>query len=127
MSLTREQRIAKHKQLLQANWALLAAFAWEYYQKQGRGAVVADERDFVYAKVPQYTGIKLRYVADGSPLLKEIGGWPGDKEAQWVQTYDPDARVAVLIVRDGGGTSGYLLGANPKPSECFARQEAKKN
>lgn len=127
MNLGEEERIARHKRFLQANWKLLAAFAWEHYQKQGRGAVVADERDFVHAGVPQYTAIHLRYVAENTPFLKEIGGWPGDKEAGWVKTYDPDARVVVLIVRDNGGTSGYVIGAFPRPSEAFAEQQTQAN
>jgi hypothetical protein len=127
MTLTKEQRIARHKQFLNANWQLLAAFSWEHYKQQGRGAVIADERDFVTATIPQFAAIKLRYVADGSPILAEIGGWPGDKEAGWVKSYDPDARVVVLIVRDGGGTSGYMVGGTPKPSEVYAREKAKRN
>jgi len=126
MKLSKEERITRHKRFLQANWRGLAAFAWEHYQQQGRGAVVADENDFVHADTPQYAAIRLRYVAEDTPLLKEIGGWPGDKESNWVKTYDPDARVVVLIVRDNGGTSGYLIGASPRPSEAFAMKQAEK-
>ena len=111
--MSEEERIVRHKRFLVANWPMLAAFSWEYYLKQGRGAVVVDERDFIYAGVPQYTKIHLRYVAENTPLLTEIGGWPGDREAGWVKTYDPDARVVLLIVRESGGTSGYLAGTNP--------------
>ena len=56
MNPSEEERIIRHKRFLAANWKLLAAFAWEHYQKQGRGAVVADERDFIHAEVPQFTG-----------------------------------------------------------------------
>ena len=56
-----------------------------------------------------------------------MGGWPGDKEAGWVQTYDPDASVVLLIIRENGGVSGYLIGTNPRPSEAFAQQMAKGN
>ena len=111
MDLSKKERIARHKRFLAANWQLLAAFAWEHYQSDGRGAVVVDERDFVRAATPQYTAIRLRYVADHSPLLKDIGGWPGDKERDWVRSYDPDVRVVVMVIREGGGTSGYLIGA----------------
>ena len=127
MNLSEEERIIRHKRFLTANWKLLAAFAWEHYQKQGRGAVVADERDFVRAEVPQFTGIHLRYVAENTALLKEIGGWPGEKEANWVGTYDPEIRVVVFIVRDNGGTSGYLAGTSPRPPEAFAQQHAEGN
>ena len=127
MNISEEERITRHKRFLVANWKLLAAFAWEHYQKQGRGAVVADERDFVHAGEPQYATIHLRYVAENTALLKEIGGWPGDKEAGWVATYDPAIRVVVLIVRDNGGTSGYLIGTSPRPPEAFAQQHAEGN
>jgi hypothetical protein len=78
MNLTREERIERHKKFLDANWALVAGFSWEHFQKQGRGAVVIDENDFVHANTPQYAPVKLRYVADGSPVLDEIGGWTGE-------------------------------------------------
>ena len=127
MKPSEEERIIRHKRFLAANWKLLAAFAWEHYQKQGRGAVVADERDFVHAEVPQFTGIHLRYVAENTALLKEIGGWPGEKEANWVATYDPEIRVVVFIVRDNDGISGYLAGTIPRPPEAFAQQQAEGN
>ena len=127
MKLSEEERIVRHKRFLVANWPMLAAFSWEYYLNQGRGAVVADERDFIHAGIPQYTKIHLRYVAENTPLLTEIGGWPGDREAGWVKTYDPDARVVLLIVRENGGTSGYLAGTDPKPSAAFAQQQSRSN
>jgi len=34
MELTKEQRIAKHKDFLKANWIILAAFSWEHFQTQ---------------------------------------------------------------------------------------------
>jgi len=127
MNLSEEERIIRHKRFLAANWKLLAAFAWEHFQKQGRGAVVADELDFVHSEVPQFTTLQLRYVAENTALLKEVGGWPGDKEAGWVATYDPAIRVVVLIVRDNGGTSGYLAGTSPCAPEAFAQQQAEGN
>ena len=127
MNITKDERITRHKRFLAANWQLLASFAWEFYQQQGRGAVVVDENDFVHANVPQFAALKFRYMADNSSLLKEVGGWPGEKEANWVKTYDPDARVIVMILRDRGGTSGYLIGTAPKPFVAFANQQAKNN
>ena len=127
MNLTKEERITRHKRFLQANWQLLAAFSWEHYQTEGRGFVVAMEEDFVHAATPQYAPIRLRYVAQNSPKFPEVMKMVGDKELDWVKTYEPDARVPILIVRDNGGTSGYLIGGNPKPSEAHAREQAKKN
>lgn len=127
MNLSREERIARHKEFLNANWGLLAAFSWEHHLSEGRGAVLVVEEDLVHAEVPQYATIHLRYVADASPVLAEIGGWPGDKEANWVKSYDPDSRVVVLVVRDNGGTSGYLVGGATKPSVAFARKKSESN
>ena len=127
MKISKEERIVRHKRFLVANWMRLAAFAWEHYQKQGRGAVVVEEGDFVHSEVPQFTTLRLRYVAENTALLKEVGGWPGDKEAGWVASYDPAIRVVVLILRENGGTSGYLIGTSPRPPEAFAQQQAEGN
>ena len=72
VKLTQEQRIAKHKQFLQANWLLLAAFAWEHYQSEGRGFVMAMEEDFLHTKTPQYAPIRLRYIAESSERFSEV-------------------------------------------------------
>jgi len=127
VSLTKDERILRHKRFLKANWDLLSAFAWGQFQEQGRGAVVVDEIDIIHASTPQYAAIKLRYVADATPMLVDIGGWPGDRESTWVKTYEPDERVIVLIVREGGGTSGYLIGGSTKPSVAFARKRVERN
>ena len=66
-------------------------------------------------------------MAENTDLLKKMDGWPGDQDAGWVQTYDPDVRVVLFIIREKGGVSGYLIGANPRPSEAFAQQLAKGN
>ena len=127
MNLTKEDRIARHKRFLQANWQLLAAFSWKHFQKEGSGFVVAMEEDFVHVATPQYAPIRLRYIAENSAKFPEVMKMLGEKELNWVRTYDPDARVPILIIRDNGGTSGYLIGGNPKPSEAFAKEQAKKN
>ncbi len=127
MKITEPERIIRHKRFLQANWKMLAAFSWEYFQKEGRGAVVADEGDFIQAPKPQYARISLRYIPENSPRLKEVGGWPGDKEAGWVKSYDPKAQMVILIVRENGGTSGYLLSPRIQPPEAFAQEQARKN
>lgn len=127
MNLTKEERIARHKRFLQANWQLLAAFSWEHFQKEGRGFVVAMEEDFVDAATPQYAPTRLRYVAENSLRFPEVVKMVEDKELNWLKTYDPDARVVILIVRDNGGTSGYLIGGGLRPSEAHAKEQAKKN
>jgi hypothetical protein len=71
--------------------------------------------------------LKLRYVAENTAMLQEAGGWPGDKEAGWVASYEPAIRVVVLILRENGGSSGYLAGTSPRPPEAFAQQQAEGN
>ena len=127
MDMIKEQRIAKHKDFAKANWRLLAAFAWEHYLAEGRGMVVVPEDDFVHADRPQYALLRVRYVPAESPEIKSMPDWEDGKEQGWLETYDPERKVIVLIVRPGGGTSGYLLGANPPPPECHAIDKCKEN
>jgi hypothetical protein len=127
MKTSEAERRLRHKRFLQANLGMLAAFAWEHYQTEGRGAVVADERDFIHTPEPHYTTIHLHYLAEGSPRLQELGGWPGDKEAGWVKTYDPETRMVVFIVREDRGVSSYFLIPPIRPSQAFADQQARGN
>jgi hypothetical protein len=71
--------------------------------------------------------VRLRYVAENSAKFPEVMKMLGEKELNWIKKYDPDARVPILIVRDNGGTSGYLIGGGLKPSEAHAKEQTKKN
>ena len=127
MNLTPEQRIARHKSFLNANWELLAAFSWEHYGKEGRGIVVVPEEDFVHSPAPELKGLRFAYAAKDSGLMKEISAAFQAKEWGWLDTYAPDKDVIVIILREGDGTSGYLVGGRTKPSEAYTRQKAKQN
>jgi hypothetical protein len=127
LDLTPEQRIARHKSFLNANWMLIAAFSWEHYQKEGRGMVVVPEEDFVHLPTPQLKGLRFAYAAKDSDLLGEISTHFEQKEWSWLDSYDPDEKAIVIILREGGGTSGYLIGGRTRPSEAWARQKAKDN
>ncbi len=105
---------------------LIAAFAWEHYQKEGRGMVVVPEEDFVHAVSPQLTGLRFNYAIKGSEFLGKISTAFENKEWGWLDSYDPDARV-ILIILSGQGTSGYLIGGKMSPSEAYARQKVKEN
>jgi hypothetical protein len=126
MNLPPEQRIARHKNFLGANWELIAAFSWEHYQNEGRGMVVVPEKDFIHADHPQLKGLRFSYAAKGSEFLGKISAAFEAKEWGWLETYDPDAKVILVILRDQG-TSGYLIGGKTKPSAAWARQQAGKN
>ena len=126
MELTKEQRIARHKDFLKANWELIAAFSWEHHLKEGRGMVVVPEEDFVRSTAPELKALRFAYAAKGSGLLREISARFEAKEWGWLESYDPDAKVIVVIVREAG-TSSYLIGGSLKPSEAYAREKAKQN
>ena len=127
MNLTKEQRIAQHKDFLQANWRALAAFSWEHYLTDGLGMVAVPEEDFVHADQPQYALLRFRYVPAKSPEFSTLPDWAGGKEQGWLETYDPKQKVIVMILRQGGGTSSYLIGANPPPPDCYTVKKSEQN
>ena len=54
------------------------------------------------------------------------GGIEGSKKQQ-DGLYDPERQVVVLVVRDNGGTSGYLAGGPIPPPGASAVKKAKNN
>ena len=54
-------------------------------------------------------------------------GWPGDKEAGWVKTYDPGTRMVVFIMREDHGVSSYFLIPPTPPAQAYADQQAQGN
>ena len=121
IALTKADRIAKHKSFLSSNWEVLAAFAWDRYQRDGRGMVVVPEEDFVHAQIPKLAPLRINYAAKDSDLLREVSAFFEEKEWSWLDSYDPDQKVIVVVLREGGGTSGYLIGGTSKPSEAYAK------
>jgi hypothetical protein len=126
MKLTSEQRIARHKDFLNANWELLAAFSWEHYMVEGPGVVLVPEDDFIHSKTPQITRLRLHYVSLATGDKPPFKGLLSEKELGWLRTYDPDLRVACCIGQDGG-VSSYLFGGPCSCSTAFVRQKAKNN
>jgi hypothetical protein len=72
-------------------------------------------------------GLRFAYAAKDSDLLGKISTHFEQKEWAWLDSYDPDEKAIVIILREGGGTSGYLIGGRTRPSEAWARQKAKTN
>jgi hypothetical protein len=127
MDLTPEQRIAKHKDFLNANWTGIAAFAWEHYLVKGKGMVLVEEEDFVFAKTPQYAPLRFRYLPVNDPAIKEFPDWEGSKEQSWIKSYDPAERVIVVVSRFDSNISSYYLGARPSPPDAYALMQAGNN
>ena len=125
--LTKEQRIARHKDFLKANWITLAAFSWEHFQKQGPGAVLVPEEDFVHSATPELKGLRFHYLPLTGNNKGPFKGILAEKELAWLKTYDPDKMVVLCVLRDGDGVSSYLFGGTTKPSVAYAREKAKEN
>jgi hypothetical protein len=121
--LTKEQRIAKHKSFLNANGLLIAAFAWEHYLTKGRGAVLVPEADFLRADTPQLKGIRFHYLAETERAHPSFNDVLAEKELAWMESYDPDEKVIVCVLREGGGISSYLVGGRMKNSAAYERQK----
>ena len=64
---------------------------------------------------------------DGTDIVANTPRERLNKERGWLDSYDPYERVIVIILREGGGASGYLIGGRTRPSEAYARQKAKEN
>lgn len=127
MNLTKEQRIAQHKNFLKANWITLASFSWENFQAKGAGAVLVPEEDFVHSATPELKGLRFHYLPLSGHDKGAFMGVLAEKELAWLKTYDPDKMVVLCVLRKEGGVSSYLFGGSTKPSEAYARQKAKEN
>ena len=127
MDLTPEQRIAKHKDFLNANWRRIAAFAWEHYLNKGRGMVLVHEEYFVFASTPQYAPLRFRYLPADDTGMKEFPDWEGSKEQAWIETYDPAERVILVVFRYDSSVSSYFAGTKPSPPDAFKAEQAKRN
>lgn len=125
MNLTQEERIARHKSFLIANGELLSAFSWENYLAKGKGAVLVPEEDFMRADVPQLKGLRFHYLPLAEKDKEQFKSIFAEKELGWLATYNPDEKVILCILREGGGVSSYLFGGGRvKPSEAYMRKRA---
>ena len=94
-----------HITFIRSQWRDFAAFAWEKYLKEGRGAVVVDltraSKSGGSLQAPTF------YVADGSERLSTRGGWPNCEIAEAVREYDPEQDVIFIILRLDGSAFHY--------------------
>ena len=95
----------EHMTFMSSQWPEFAAFAWEKYLSEGRGAVVIDLKRATKAgarfQVPTY------YLADGSERLRASGGWPSEEVAELIRDYDPRQDVAFIVLRLNGEQFHY--------------------
>lgn len=113
----------QHVTFIRSQWAGLAAFAWEKYQSEGRGAIVIDLRNATIVKgnlnVPTY------YVAAGSQRLSERGGWPSADVAEVIQDYDPEQDVILLFLRLDGDVFHYNVSDDLTPPKAYQAKHKK--
>ncbi|HWP45115.1 MAG TPA: hypothetical protein VNO14_17875 [Blastocatellia bacterium] len=112
-----------HQRLLKAEWRELAAFAWNKYLSEGRGAVIINLR----RGRESGTGVQIptSYVAEGSSRLAKLGGWPGDEIAEIVRQYDPRQEVVFIFMRLDGDVFHYLVSDELTPPQAHRAKSVK--
>jgi hypothetical protein len=106
-----------HVTFMREQWSAFAAFAWEKYSTEGRGAIVIDLRraskDGPGITVPTY------YVAEGSEGLEKRGGWPTNEVAVAIRDYDPEQDVIFIFLRLDGDAYHYNASDELTPRQAF--------
>ncbi len=116
----------RHIDFIRANWQALTHAAFQGFKKHGRGAIIISEEDFMTKPPGVPTKYSLGYLFEGSDAFKLAGNkWPGEKEASWVQTYDPEKTMLVMISRIDGGVSSYRLDGIGASVPSMAQQRTK--
>lgn len=105
-----------HLAFIRSQWRDFAAFAYERFMTQGRGAVVVDLRGA--KKLGDNLQVPTRYVGDHSESLHKLGGWPSDEIEEIVQTYNPEVDVVFLILRLDGDVFHYNVSDEITPQEA---------
>jgi hypothetical protein len=110
----------EHVTFIRSQWLAFAAFAWEKYLAEGRGAIVVDLRnastDGPAINVPTY------YVAEESKRLAKRGGWPSAEVAEVVKDYDPEQDAIFIFLRLDGDVFHYNVSDELTPPLAYARK-----
>ena len=113
----------EHVTFMRSQWATFAAYAWEKYLSEGRGAVVVDLRnaskDGSMINVPSY------YVAEASERLTSRGGWPSTEVAGVIEDYDPEQDVVFIFLRLDGDVFHYNVSDELTPPAAYQSKRSK--
>lgn len=109
-----------HITFMRLQWSQFAAFAWEKYQAQGRGAVVIDLRNA--SKSGTRLNVPSYYVSETSEGLAKRGGWPNQEVSELIQTYDPELDVVFIFLRLNGDWFHYNVSDEPSPPVAYAKR-----
>jgi hypothetical protein len=114
----------QHGTFIRSQWPLFAAFAWEKYQSEGRGAIVVDLR---HATVEgKAINVPTVYVAEGSDRLARRNGWPNEEVAEVIRDYDPAQDVIFLFLRLDGDVFHYNVSDELTPPMASAKAKVKR-
>jgi len=127
MKLSKEQRISGHKTFCGSNWRMIAVFSWGQFLEKGKGAVVVPEDDILSQGAPELAPIRFNYVTKDFSRQEGMQGFFGEKEEAWLRDYDPDEKVIMMVIRNGGGISSYFIGGSPKPSKVYTEYQSASN
>jgi len=108
---------------MRSQWADFAAFAWEKYLSEGRGAVVIDLRHA--SKDGPTVGVPSYYVAEASEGLRKRGGWPSREVEEVIEGYDPEQDVVFIFLRLDGDVFHYNVSDELTPPEAYESKRAK--
>lgn len=114
----------QHITFIRSEWRDFAAFAWEKYKSEGRGALVVDLRN---AK-PDGPNINVptSYIAEGSIQLQKLGGWPNEEVAEVIKEYDPEQDVVFIFLRLDGDVFHYNASDDVTPPKAAESGRAKR-
>ena len=112
----------QHETFIRQQWARLAAFAWQKYNREGRGAIVIDLRHATVAG--SAINVPTVYVAEGSDKLARRGGWPNAEVAEVIRDYDPAQDVIFLFLRLDGDVFHYNVSDELTPPQAYEGRAA---
>ena len=107
----------QHATFIKSQWRVFAAFAWEKYESEGRGAIIVDLR---HASVTgKAINVPTVYVAEGSDKLARRGGWPNAEVAEVIGDYDPAQDVIFIFLRLDGDVFHYNVSDELTPPQAY--------
>ena len=113
----------EHMTFMRSQWREFAAFAWEKYLSDGRGAVVIDlkraSKNGTRFQVPTF------YVAEGSERLRARGGWPSEEVAEVIRDYDPEQDVVFIFLRLDGDAFHYNASDEVTPPKAYKSRQSR--
>jgi hypothetical protein len=107
----------EHMTFIRSQWPAFAAFAWEKYLAEGRGAIIVDLRN-ASTDGPR-PGVPTFYVAEGSAGLRERGGWPSVEVAEVINDYDPEQDAVLIFLRLDGDAFHYNVSDDLTPPVAY--------